>query len=163
MKTLEFTRDSIPEFPECGYGDTVKLYNGTTALIVFRCSTCPNPFHPGDHGKWEDYYAMVDFGEMKGKCIQHEKYGKCILINDGGKVPTLNADQNHSGEKFATQIFVHAGGGLQEGFWRGSAGCFTLSPHDFGNLMDNFDIDEEIIIELVHPDSQRRREYEKIY
>jgi hypothetical protein len=150
MKILEITRQSSPTSPERGYADTMIVYEGTDPLVIFPCSSCPNPFKPSTLDPWQNVYALLDYGEMTGECVQHEKYGKCILINNGGEVKTINNNINQDGKRIAKEVFIHAGGGKDKAEWRGSSGCITLNPVEFAALMSVFDVGDKCSVEIIH-------------
>lgn len=150
MKTIEITRQSSPWSPEFGYGDAMIVYEGTNIIANFSCSSCPNPYKPSDKTPWQDAYALIDYGQYKGQVVNHTKYNKCIIINEGGSVPTVNSNKKHNGEKWAMGIFIHKGGGENERYWRGSMGCITLDPIEYDKFIDLFNVGEKVIIQLMH-------------
>lgn len=156
MKTLEIVRRSTPTDPARGYGDTVTVYDGVDVKFTLLCSSCPNPFRPSDLVPWDKAYCLLAFGEMSGECVLHNRYGKCILINNGGEVPTMFPNPLQDGRFFAKEIFIHAGGGLDSKEWRGSKGCITLNPIDLDVLMSVFAIGEKCIVEIAHDEKERK-------
>ena len=89
MKTVTFLVNSTPERPALGYGDYVIVESDEALLFGSHASTCPNPYRLNDHGSavlWKVIYDWIAEGEYQWQCIQHDKYGKCLLINGGGEV-----------------------------------------------------------------------------
>jgi hypothetical protein len=75
---------------------------------------------------WPEVYVRIAEGTYNYELIpEHTKYGRCILINNGGEVPTLNPNPNHNKAYIATEIFIHVGFSMS---WRGSRGCLTIDP-----------------------------------
>ena len=143
MKTLTYLRSSTPENPAIGYGDHWQLVENGNTIAGGHCSTCPNPYRPSDRTTWQKAYALVDVGEYTFLCNDHPHFGKCLFINDGGKVPTVNPNTNHEGQYYATGIFVHYSRiNTYNNKWRGSAGCFTHSREEWQSFIDNFKIGE---------------------
>lgn len=132
-KTVTFLVNSTPERPALGYGDYVVVESDEALLFGSHASTCPNPYRLNDHGSavpWKLIYDWIADGEYQWQCIQHDKYGKCLLINGGGEVASRNPVKNKDGSVF-TGVFVHVGGhNSKNPDWRGSAGCLTI-PRDY--------------------------------
>ena len=123
-KIIDIIRKGTPE--DEGYFDHVVVLDGGVELFSGAISTEPNPYKPLNHRPWHDVYARIAEGDYVWKCIpDHDKYGRCLLINNGGIVRTLNPNSNHNSEYMATQIFVHDG---YSETWRGSKGCITVPP-----------------------------------
>lgn len=130
MKKIVFYRSSMPDNPIFGYADHVQVFGEEDNLIFAdHCSTCPNAYKimpDGERIKYTNAYGMLAEGTYDFRCIgNHHKYGKCLLIDDGGNVPSCIPDIKHDGQMIMDQVFVHTGEDTQ---WRGSAGCLTLSP-----------------------------------
>ena len=126
MKTIDIIRTGTPETP--GYNDTFAIIENGIELLAGRLSTEPNPYQPGTLKPWVDVYARIAEGLYVWELIpNHPKYGRCILINGGGDVPTLNPNPNHNRAYVASEIFGHRG---DTATWRGSRGCITVSPID---------------------------------
>lgn len=132
MKTIEFTRKSTPTSPAIGYGDAVKVYDGMDVIYEGPGSTCPNPFRPRDKEPWEKVYAMISPGTYEGRVMNHERFGKCILLENGNAIETVNPNFNHNGRYVAYGIFIHVGGkGSKDQGWRGSKACLTVPTKEF--------------------------------
>lgn len=110
-----------------GYRDVITVCNG--ALLYHGAgSACPNPRRPVLAGgaPWWQAYGFVDAQECQYRCVLHKRYGKCLILNDGGRLWARNYNPKH-GAWYLEGIFVHSG---QTATWRGSAGCPTLPPGD---------------------------------
>lgn len=142
MKTITFTRQSTPEKPALGYGDYV-----TVGEYVFPASTCPNPYKTVGFGKqshWRAHYAMLAPVDTVYECVEHPKFGKCLLVANGGELPTVNQNKNHGGRYVASEIFVHCGGlNSVNKNWRGSTGCFTLHLNTWSDFIACFTVGEK--------------------
>ena len=160
-KKLVFTRKSSPSNPATGYVDSVEIYVPTdqpTYVLTdpnynksadFPCSTCPNPYRPTDNKPWDMVYGIVAPGQYKAVCTTNDKFGKCLIMNDGGEMLALLPDSNDKGRFIISEVFVHRGGQLStDPNWRGSKGCFTLHPDTFDAFIGNFEIDEVLDVVL---------------
>jgi len=147
MKTITFLRKSSPEKPGLGYGDCVEVKQDDTALFASHASTCPNPYKTIADNKtinWRACYALIKSCETNFECVDHSKFGKCLLINNGLELPTINPNRNHDGNYIATEIFVHVGNpGFENPNWRGSKGCFTLHRDYWTNFIACFEVGEK--------------------
>lgn len=153
MKTIVFTRRSMPTDPSLGYGDTVKVYDAMDVIYEGTGSTCPNPFRPSDMTPWNNTYAMVSLGTFSGRVTNHNKYGKCILIENGGELPTVNENSNQGGRRVASEVFVHVGGqGSKDPAWRGSKACLTIPPRERDAFFKLFNADEEVVVVITTPE-----------
>lgn len=108
-------------------------YRDTAHVIVdehfrFACPARVSPNHRGPKPAkiaWRELYGCVAPGHYDYRCIEHDRYGKCLLVNGGGVVPSRNPNPNHKGKKILTEVFVHSG---ETDLWPGSAGCPTVHP-----------------------------------
>jgi len=75
----------------------------------------------------------------------HPKFGRCILINNGETMPSVQPDSEHNGEHWCRSIFIHKGYASN---WRGSAACITIPPDGADIFFDYFSEEELIRIEL---------------
>lgn len=138
--TPVFIRITTPDNPPSGYPDIARLYDSNYKMIYdCYCSTNPNGYRPSDRLGWTDAYAQICLGRYSYDVITHDKYGKCLMINDGNAVPTTNFNINQNGN-YATEIFLHSGGiKSSDPKWRGSRGCLTIHPDEFAAYMAHFD------------------------
>lgn len=135
---LQFLSQSFPEDP--GYPDVVKVNDRE-----FACSCCPNPFRPSDHETWEHAYGWLAAGSYKGKVVDNQKHGKCVLLGDGGELPARRPNVNHKGRAVVTEVFFHAG----DTTWRGSAACLTAPPAAFEEIMQKFNLGDSVDVEII--------------
>lgn len=146
-KEVIFLRNSTPDNPELGYGDYVEVKENGKALFGSHASTCPNPYRPSGTNRfqnWRACYAFLAEGEMDYECIKHNKFGKCLIVNNGGQVKTINPNRNHNGEFYATEIFVHCGGlNSANKKWRGSRGCCTIPIEYWCDFIRCFEIGDK--------------------
>lgn len=146
MKTVVFLRSSTPVNPELGYGDHVEVFEDKTVVFGSHASTCPNPYRLNISGfpkPWHMLYGWIAEGNYTFKCMKHSKFGKCLLVNDGGNVESCVPNPRHNGEKVLSEIFVHQGGIKSKNpNWRGSMGCLTLHINDYQNFIACFRIGE---------------------
>jgi hypothetical protein len=139
MKTIDIIRTFTPETP--GYNDTFAIIENGIELLTGHLSTEPNPYQPGTLKPWIDVYARIAEGLYAWQLIpNHAKYGRCILINGGGDVPTLNPNPNHNRAYVASEIFIHRG---DTNTWRGSRGCMTVPPNIADKFFQMFDDNEK--------------------
>ena len=141
-KTLRLYRLSKPEL--LGYPDIFVLSDPTGELIRGACGTNPNPKRMSDDKPWNECFAQCACGTYVFKCWVSQKHGKCLKVNDGGKVPTTNIDPN-TWTKFATAVECHKGDTL---FNRGSVACFTWYPPLWDTFISYFAMDETGILIL---------------
>lgn len=145
MKLIELLSLSTPDNPEFGYGDYITVTEGKETIWGSHASCCPNPYKLNGQGKpipWKLLYGWIAYGEYNWECIQHYKYGKCILLNNGGEVASRNPVKNKDGSTF-TEVFIHSGGTGKNPNWRGSAGCITLGPDLWQDFMEVFTVGEK--------------------
>jgi len=74
----------------------------------------------------------------------HPKFGRCILLNEGGVLPSRQPDSEHAGQYWCKSIFIHHG----QTNWEGSAGCMTVPPDDAFVFFSYFTEGEIVRIEL---------------
>jgi hypothetical protein len=150
MKRLILESIATPDIH--GYPDRYALADDDDCRLIVHgaCSCCPNPTKPQTGAHWSCAYAWADCGEYSGVVVQHPKYGKCILINNGGKIPARFLNPNKKStcydSPFLSEVFVHSGSTNE---WRGSAGCPTLPPDEFKSLMQRLKIGEKLIVAIV--------------
>jgi hypothetical protein len=143
MKTITFQRQVKPEGP--AFGDYVTIEENGAKLFECSCSTSPNPYRPKDRAPWPAAYALVAPGMYHAGFTLHEKFGLCLMLNDGGQVPTINANVNQGGRCYATEVFIHKG---DSETWRGSMACFTIPPRCYSDFMSHFAPQEVVKIIL---------------
>ena len=146
MKTIIFHVRSRPDNPELGYGDLVQVFDGDNNLYGGHASTCPNPYKTLEIGRkpWGKLYGWIDNQTTTFECVEHHKFGKCLLVNGGFPVASRVPNPNHGGAYIITEVFVHSGGhGCNNKRWRGSAGCLTIPPEDWDNFISLFEIGEK--------------------
>lgn len=147
MKTIEFIRRSTPTVPDIAYPDGLTVYNGTDVIFTGIGSTCPNPFRASDMAPWQDVYAIVSLGIYSGVFIEnHQRFNRCILLERGGWIPTVNANFNHNGDRKVHEIFLHAG--FRDN-WRGSKACLTIPPKDSVEFFNMFTEGEEVVVAIT--------------
>jgi hypothetical protein len=146
---------STPE--QLGYKDRITVLgedpvkNEVIQLYHEDCSTCPNPYKPASdpdgRKPWERVYAWIRPGRYTWRCFRSPRHGKCLQLNDGGPVPTRNANQNHRGEYVAYAIEIHEG---DSPIWRGSAGCCTIAPgQKWQRFISLFDLEEVGALDII--------------
>jgi hypothetical protein len=152
MKTLTLFSLSTPDNPEFGYGDYITVAEDKDIMWGSHASCCPNPYKLNGQGipiPWKLAYDWIDYQEADWECVQHYKYGKCLLINNGGEVKSRNPIKNSDGSIF-TEVFVHSGGMCNNPNWRCSAGCLTIPPDIWKDFMAQFKVGEKGIL-IVRP------------
>lgn len=114
-----------PEVP--GFNDTLLVC--VDNHLVYACPAAGGPNHRQPirfgGGRWQEKYGCVAPGEYFFHCMDHYKYGKSILINNGDEVTSRVPNPNQGGEYYLTEIFIHQSSDMD---WRGSAGCPTIQP-----------------------------------
>jgi len=128
--TPVFIRLSTPDKHHLGYHDVADVYDGLKKIYSCPCRTGPNPYHPHTREPWQDVYAMILCGRFRYNVVaSHYRFGKCLLLNEGGEISTINPNNNHGGKHIAKEIFVHCGGLRSiNPKWPGSKGCITIDP-----------------------------------
>ena len=105
-KTIVFQSYSTPN--EIGYNDPASVIDEDGFISQhYAASCCPNEYSPKSGNSWQKEYAWLAPIEYFFECIEHDKYGKCILVNNGKQCETRNYNINHDNLKIATGIFVH--------------------------------------------------------
>jgi hypothetical protein len=133
-----------------GYGDKIVLSSNGDLLFNGDGSCCPNPTKPNTTLRWTACYGWVsctpDNKPLSWRCWESGKHGKCLLINEGGRVPTRNPNANHGGNFFAEAVELHCG--FSE-TWRGSAACITIPPSLWPSFIGQIEIGETGIMRIV--------------
>jgi hypothetical protein len=134
------------------YGDKIAVFTNTAGLLYHEnCSAAPNPFRPSTPWKkWYQCYGWIGAGSYEYEVVNWSKWGKAILINDGGPVASRIPNVNHYGKKILTEIFIHPGWSR---WWRGSAGCITIPKHSqkWQLFIDCFDVGERGTVGILSP------------
>ena len=122
LKDIIIDRHAMPEV--LGYPDKITVI-GDDSLILYHdvCRSGPNPFRPSDRKPWRDVYALVAPGELTWEWYDSPSRGPCLLLNNGGKIPTVNPNFNHDNLNVASWVEIHAG---QASGWPGSTACVTI-------------------------------------
>lgn len=147
MKTLELTRLSLPDNPSFGYGDKYRIVDNDFVIASGSISASPVPYQPKTKKPWWQVYGYIADGQYKYKCVIHYRFGKCLIIENGKAVPSVNTLH---GRSILTGIFVHSGGrNSKMKTWRGSKGCFTVHPDHWDEFISNFDHNETGVLILT--------------
>ena len=139
---------SVPETPNAdgvvglGFHDKVVVLDGTTQLFHSAASGCPNCWSPHSGEWWEKCYGWAGPGTYGYECVEHGKFGKCILINGGSPIMARNRNPNHGGKRILAQVFCHPGGTGNNKEWRGSGGCPTLPAQLYLSFIECFAVGE---------------------
>jgi len=108
-------------------------------------SCCPNPFRPSDHKSWDKTYGYIALGTYAWELWNSDKYGDCILINQGGRCESRIPNINHNNELWSDELLIHSG---WSDSWRGSAGCITIPPKNWDNFISNFDTGDKGVLTI---------------
>lgn len=149
-KKIDIIVASKPDRPQVGFGDSYTITVNNNVTHGGHCSTCPNPFRPSDKKPWNELYGWLAPQELSFVCIEHETFGKCLLINEGSVCHSRVGNPNHNGQKILKEIFWHeANKGFKNPKWRGSRGCITSHRDEFKKFIDLFEIGERGDIEIM--------------
>lgn len=141
MKKIIIYSTSTPTNPKIGFGDELAVEDPNTGVHLFSCSACPNP---------DTDYGWLDTFSTYYECVDHKKFGKCLLLHGGAPLPSRIANPIHRGEKILTEVFVHeANIGYLNPDWRGSRGCITMRRTVFPDFIRLFSVGEKGVIVLV--------------
>lgn len=141
MKTIDIIRKSVPE--KLGYNDSVAIIENGNELWSGPGASYPNPYKPIDKTPWFNCYALIKEGEYNSECVINPRFFKCLRIENGGLIPTLNPNTNHKNLYVANGVFVHRG---ESELWRGSSGCITIAPSLWESFISKMYLDEKIKI-----------------
>lgn len=146
MKNVIFSSIVDPSVP--GYMDRCAITDDTDKKILWHgyASCCPNPNDPKNNRPYFKSYGWISPATYSGECVDHAKYKKSILLENGGSVSSRIPNARHEGAYCMDEIFIHAG---QNNYWRGSAGCLTLSPDVYDDFISNFEIGEKVKICVI--------------
>jgi hypothetical protein len=143
MKQLSFNILSTPD-TVIGFHDTVQVDGG----VLWDCSASPNG-KKGNGEHWSKHYPWISDLCCVGKVVEHDEFGKCILLNDGFYLPSVNPNPNHNYKMIMNEIFFHeANIGYKNPEWRGSAGCLTMHRKLFPEFMKQFTVGELVMITI---------------
>ena len=134
-----------------GYPDTLLVCIDNHLRYACDAGACPN----GPTGKW----GWLAPCETKFECVPHHKYGKCLLLNNGGKLPSRVANHKYHGGNFiVNEIFVHCGDSATN---RGSRACPTVHPVAWPALLEYlelWDMGTFTIVDVSKPDADKQRD-----
>lgn len=128
---------SIPDVLGCL--DTMLVIKDNSIRFACPFRAGPNPYKPSTKETWADAYDYIAEGVVSWECLAHRKYGKCLLLNGGGEVPTRNPRPNGDGSIFVG-VFAHC---AASDTWPGSAGCLTTRPVFWAAFIEMFDVGEK--------------------
>jgi hypothetical protein len=136
---------SKPE--QSGYHDTIIVCIDNHLRYSCDAGSCPN----GPTGK-RGWLAPCT---TKFSCIQHYRYGKCLLLNGAAALPSRVSNSNHDGNYILTEVFIHKGYSATN---RGSRGCPTIHPVHWLSFLENFKLGDTGIFTLIDvvPDADSR-------
>jgi len=137
MYTITIMANSNPY--SMGWSDPVMLHDGEGNLLWSGVgSTCPNHKRPSTGKSWKHSYGWIKDGVYNVRTEEnHYKYGKCVLINDGGYVLARYPNVNHSGDCILNEVFIHEGNrNSGNSLHRASAGCPTICPQDWQSFQE---------------------------
>ena len=141
--------ESIATPDQDGYRDKIVILQDNKSVFHCKCSECPNPYRPNDGALWASVYAWVACNTKetpyRWKCVSTPKHDKCLMLNDGGAVPTRNIDI-HTGKKYATAVELHCGATEN---WRGSMACITFPPTVWPAFIGEFLFGETGLLYIV--------------
>jgi len=143
---LLFQRQSPVETP--GYNDLFLAMSDGHLRAAGPCRTGPNYRQPEQYGggSWMLSYGLLAPGHYIYECLNHRKFDKCLIINGGGRCPSVVPNPKHDGELWMSGVFVHCG---ISNDWPGSAGCQTLAPEWYTPFISLFSIGDKGKLELI--------------
>jgi hypothetical protein len=124
-----------------GYPDTAIICIDGHLRYACDAGACPN----GPTGKW----GWLDECETSFECVMHDrKYGKCILLNNGLKLPSRVANNAfHNGDFVVDEVFIHQGDTDTN---RGSKSCITIPKRFWIPFMSYFSAGDKGVFRLVN-------------
>ena len=128
-------RRSSPK--ELGYHDKYVLFDSDSSHPIDsgKCGTNPNPLRKSDNKPWDSAFAQIASGTYPFTYGSTPKHKQCLLVKNGGQVPTTNGNVNHDWNHYATSILVHNGDNQHN---RGSKGCCTIEPSQWNDFISKF-------------------------
>ena len=125
------------------YQADVFVWDGTIAQ--YRGSTWPNPADPDAWGrKREAAYGCLDVGRYwweYSDTAHNGQPGIAIALN--GPLVALTNNPNQEGRQYVDHIDLHSG---STATWRGSAGCPTIHPQDWGVFLNQVQGQQGLLI-----------------
>lgn len=158
-KTIQFLRVSTPNSAPM-WGDPVTVFDSNGIPIprirginlveeknkVFCMGrTWPNPFKPKTIKPFDLFYGTIALGVFDGECIGHDRYAKCILINNGDEVAALYPNPNRAFRHVMKEVFIHRPDSIS---WPGSAGCPTIEKQAVEDFFSLFRFGEKVKIHI---------------
>lgn len=139
-------RNSLPE--EHGFLDRLYLFECEMQLLSEPCRTTPNWRTPWLLGgrPWHMAYGVLAEVQCGATVVEHKRFGKCLLLNDGKDLPAVYPNPRRGGKKIIGQLFIHS---AQSNDWPGSAGCVTMQPVIYQRFIETLRVNENLIFELV--------------
>jgi len=112
------------------------------------CRTFPNHRAPKSKGGglWSAHYGCLALGEYDGRVVNHRKYGKCVLLNRGGRCASETPNPRHNGALYLAEVFIHS---WHTETWPGSAGCPTVPRLWWPCFQSLLVLDEHCRVELM--------------
>jgi hypothetical protein len=161
-KCISFLRISTPNSIPM-WGDPVTIFDsngipiprvkGINLVEIKNTIFCmgrswPNPYKPSGGKPFDLYYGAVALGVFDGECIGHDRFGKCILINDGKTIPALYPNPNYDMLHNIRQVFIHRPDPDSDN-WPGSAGCLTVERSAVDDFFSQFRLGEKIKLQIA--------------
>lgn len=123
-----------------GYDDGIVVLENDQVIFHAPCRAAPNPFRPSDGKPWREAYGWIAPCKTTYRCRWYGKFGKVLLLAEGGELPARYPNSNHEGRLVLDELYVHPGGTGRNPLWPGSGGCTTLQAGIFADLIELFDI-----------------------
>jgi hypothetical protein len=104
-----------------------------------HCRTWPNAYQKVGLIPYDKCYATLAPCDTTYECVNHVRFGKCLLLNGGGRLPGKYSNPNVRskcyGTMFLDEVFIHCAWSKS---WPGSAGCITLHPLVYPEFISMF-------------------------
>lgn len=155
MKQIMLECFSTPEKPSAtgvvgmGFLDRIAVLENNNIIWHGTASACPNCWKPNSDPCvwWPEAYGWIGEGTYPTQCVMHDKFGKCIRVNNAGAVVARNRNPNHGGARILTGVYIHCGGlGRKNPEWRGSGGCPTVPKLSWPIFISCFSLGESAIL-----------------
>jgi hypothetical protein len=138
------TVDCVMQPEDIGFDDRITVFFDNIFQIHVFGRRTPNPYKQlenGKRGKWSDYYACVAAPQIcDWECWSSPKHGKCMLLNGGGAVSTINDNPLTPWGKEARCVEIHK---AYSDKWPGSSACTTIVTYDWPKFINLFEIGEK--------------------